>query len=68
MVPPAKIYPTRGLHRSKKGKGCKVTLWEDHLDYKGSWKEGQDGGRKLHVKSIPSPTALNALQQLYQLY
>ena len=28
----------------------------------------QDGGRKLPLKSIPSPIALNALQQPYQLH
>ena len=69
MVPPVKIYLTRGLHRSKKGKGLKIALREDPFGGERiREKKGQGGGRKLPVKGIHFPTALNALQQPYQLY
>ena len=62
VVPPAKIYRTRGLHRSEKGKGLKIALREDPFGGERiREKEGQGGGRKLLVKGIPFPAALNAL-------
>ena len=41
--------------------GEPISRKEDH-------GKGQDDGRKLLVKGIPFPTALNALQQTYQLH
>ena len=62
VVPPAKIYLTRGLHQSKKGKGLKIALLEDPFGGERIREKGdQGGGRKLPVKGIPFPTALNAL-------
>ena len=64
-VPLAKVYPTRGLHRLEKGKRCEIMFWEDLFGGKRIMEGGQDGGRKLPLKCIPSPTTLNELQQPY---
>ena len=55
-----KVYPTR------EGRKMQDNTLGEPISRKNDHGKGQDSGRKLPIKGIPFPTALNALQQPYQ--